>query len=499
MALGEIRDAALQYIEREWPVFPVEPRGKKPLTTHGFKDASTNEDQVRAWWKRWPHANIGCPTGATTFDVVDVDGADGIRSLERLVAKHGELPLGPTQVTGSGGRHLLFAGGTLPTSARRLPGLDTRGAGGYVVMAPSVHRSGRSYEMHGIELELPMPPDWLLDVLGRDRQPALAEDQVGEPIYITDDTSRLMLEMAGLGPPFTRLKEGEGRNVKLFKSACSLRARGQELTGIVTIMHVANRVLCEPALDQDELMKLCASAATYPISETYKRTVKDTVQRAEAKAATESEGIHVEESDLGSVRDLIHSATGVRIDRVIQVGIEFPTYYLALSTGEEVLVGPSISSQKAVGEALIRRLQDPGMSLVSAKRWPVVLKALMRLVEFRGDAEFERREETLGWLRVILLQDRRLQKGRAYQVVKDRRPFTEDGCLYVSSGELLTRLRGQGIPVKNMAEVATRLKEVSRGGSVVLSAREPDGDGIAQTRYWRIQVDAIRPPNPETH
>ena len=39
-------------------VFPVN-ADKKPLTTRGVKDATTDEEQIRAWWARYPHADIG--------------------------------------------------------------------------------------------------------------------------------------------------------------------------------------------------------------------------------------------------------------------------------------------------------------------------------------------------------------------------------------------------------------------------------------------------------
>ena len=45
-----------------WPVFPIVARGKRPLTKHGFKDATTNTAQISDWWAQWPDANIGTPT-----------------------------------------------------------------------------------------------------------------------------------------------------------------------------------------------------------------------------------------------------------------------------------------------------------------------------------------------------------------------------------------------------------------------------------------------------
>lgn len=42
---------ALAYIAHGYPVFPCNPLNKRPLTAHGFKDASTDPDAVRAMWR----------------------------------------------------------------------------------------------------------------------------------------------------------------------------------------------------------------------------------------------------------------------------------------------------------------------------------------------------------------------------------------------------------------------------------------------------------------
>jgi len=51
--------AALDDARRGIPVFPCHPADKRPLTRNGFKDATTDEQQIRAWWQQWPDALIG--------------------------------------------------------------------------------------------------------------------------------------------------------------------------------------------------------------------------------------------------------------------------------------------------------------------------------------------------------------------------------------------------------------------------------------------------------
>jgi hypothetical protein len=139
---------ALRYIRLGWPVLPL--RGKLPLVEHGSKDASADEAQVRAWWEKWPQANIGLATGHKFF-AVDVDQkGGGLETWEALLAQHGQIPDTIEQLTGTGGRHVLF---DLPldfevhnSQGKLGPGLDIRGVGGYIVAAPSVHPQTRAAE-----------------------------------------------------------------------------------------------------------------------------------------------------------------------------------------------------------------------------------------------------------------------------------------------------------------------------------------------------------------
>lgn len=77
--------AALEYAGRGWPVFPVEPRGKRPLTSHGVHDASTDTATITDWWKQWPDANLGLATGtASGLLVIDIDGPKGEAAYKDL-------------------------------------------------------------------------------------------------------------------------------------------------------------------------------------------------------------------------------------------------------------------------------------------------------------------------------------------------------------------------------------------------------------------------------
>lgn len=177
--MSEFLTAALSYASRGWPVFPLVPKAKIPLLSkrhggNGFLDATTDKEQITAWWQRAPNANVGLRAGIA-FDVLDIDGEVGAESIAKALEELDEaLPEGPTSRTGSGGSHRLFqpCGGN---RAGLLPKVDWRGDGGYIVAPPSVHPSGGIYEwVEGPGAPLPEVPDWLLPLVVKvkpDQQP----------------------------------------------------------------------------------------------------------------------------------------------------------------------------------------------------------------------------------------------------------------------------------------------------------------------------------------
>ncbi|MEQ9811698.1 MAG: VapE family protein, partial [Azospirillaceae bacterium] len=165
---GEIRDVALAYAAQGIPVFPCWP-DKKPRVTGGFKAATTDPAMIDTWWKDWPDAMIGMPTGEPSrLIVLDVDvdsekDLDGQASLAALEAEYGPLPATRTQRTPRGGTHHIFAwpGHEVSSSAGKLGrGLDVRGDGGYVILAPSVNGDGGCYSTER-DCEAVPAPDWL--------------------------------------------------------------------------------------------------------------------------------------------------------------------------------------------------------------------------------------------------------------------------------------------------------------------------------------------------
>lgn len=218
--------AAREFADAGVPVFPCVPGGKRPLTGHGFLDATTDGGQVAAWWRQHPQANIGVPTGvASGVVVVDVDvhgPIDGFTTFDR--AQEAGLVDGWQLLvsTPTGGMHAYYpathGGGQRSWQASRA-GVDFRGDGGYIIVPPSVvaGEQGRgSYRVHRVSTNhVKLLDDLRLrDFL--DPRPTPATRPTGHVREVNPE--RLAAWVAGR-------PEGE-RNRGLFWAACRLAENG---------------------------------------------------------------------------------------------------------------------------------------------------------------------------------------------------------------------------------------------------------------------------------
>ncbi len=141
---------ALACARRGWPVFPCLPGQKIPATRHGYRDATTDEQQIKDWFGRGFGWNLAIATGAPGPDVLDIDqhgpagnGYAAFSKLRRAGLVHGAAAYVRTP---AGGMHAYFTGtdqhnGRLPSHH-----LDFRSHGGYIVAPPS-QVNGKPYSV----------------------------------------------------------------------------------------------------------------------------------------------------------------------------------------------------------------------------------------------------------------------------------------------------------------------------------------------------------------
>jgi hypothetical protein len=247
---GRCAEAARDYAARGWSVIPMQPRGKRPLVAwREFQQHAARGDQIEAWFRHWPDANVGVVTGRVSgLIVLDIDVQHGgPASVVALEALHGSLPPTVEAHTGGGGRHLYFAhpGTTVANRVALYPGIDLRGDGGCVVAPPSVHPSGRRYVWAPgrgpDDLALAPPPRQFLG---------------SGSVVRAQGHSRLHWRR------LVREGSDEGRrNDTIASLAGHLLRREVDAEVVLELLLAWNRTHCRPPLPDDEVQRVVQSIA----------------------------------------------------------------------------------------------------------------------------------------------------------------------------------------------------------------------------------------------
>lgn len=126
---------------------PCTYKAKSPLVDNGFFAATQDEAQIREWWRRWPDALVGVPTGQRTkLIAIDWDPEKHTDITGEWIQSNIEaLMLAKTHGTMRGGKHYLYRVGTgqlykggtdLELAGVKRPGIDLRAEGGYIIWWP---------------------------------------------------------------------------------------------------------------------------------------------------------------------------------------------------------------------------------------------------------------------------------------------------------------------------------------------------------------------------
>jgi hypothetical protein len=263
----DLLQAALDYASQGWPVFPChtpingvcdcadqercDSPGKHPWTKNGLTDATTDELTIRRWWRERPIANIAgsVPVGHV---VVDVDGKFG---QERLTDEDKHLVTTAVQSSGRGAHYVyrtrarVHSRNLIPQSSKGAhDGVDIKGPGGYIMLAPSVHVSGRVYEWAAPLSQIEVAPQWLED---------LAHESGGTQ---TGDRAPVdfSLVMAGLS-------EGQ-RKWEIYRAASKLRAADVHVDLAIMLAQQAAANCRPPLAAQEAERKVREAYAKHPIN-----------------------------------------------------------------------------------------------------------------------------------------------------------------------------------------------------------------------------------------
>ena len=236
-----VLECALDYAtSRGWHILPAS-KSKKPLIKEWTKLATTNEKQIVEWWLQYPTANIGVLTGPESgFWVVDTDNREEYNGLQTLSNFFGNEFIFNSKKyiagkTPTEGIHLLFQWDDdypVKTASKILPGVDTRGIGGQIIVAPSSRNiDGEWIEYRWNNWDYPISPmqPWCYELI----------KMVGE-----HTTKKLDLNNIAKG-----LKEGE-RDEQLNKLAWWFKGHGMSYELAVGFV-LAAAEKCIPPFDPD--------------------------------------------------------------------------------------------------------------------------------------------------------------------------------------------------------------------------------------------------------
>jgi hypothetical protein len=356
--------AAIAYAEKfGWPVFPCHTvdidgkcscskpgcasPGKHPSTPNGVKDATCDIGQIRQWWIRWPDANIAIATGSRSgFDVIDVDprhgGNEGLEELKKL---HGEVPHTIEALTGGGGQHLLLRHvDGVRNQAGIWPGIDIRGEGGYIVVAPSKHKSGKKYEWESSsrpgDAEIAdWPKQWFVEVARKKSEMKLPASSTGASI-----------------------PEGE-RNNTLSSFAGSMRRRGMSEKSINAALLAENQMRCHPPLSASEVRRIAGSVSRYSPG-----AMSSSLHRTNNQITYSSNGVGMPSEQLAPpIRERGEQATQWRRQTPATLRIEYqPTQWLV----EQIAPRPGLvlwAGIPGIGKTWL--VLDTALAVATGQKW----------------------------------------------------------------------------------------------------------------------------------
>lgn len=240
-------EIALACIARGWHVHPLKPGKKIPITPHGKNDATTDEEQIRAWWAQVPNANVGIACGPSGLCVLDID--QGLADAAAFTAWRIAAGLPETYTVRTGrrpefGAQMYFSDPIPDVRLFELNGCSgqVKSLGGLVLAAGCLHPSGATYELL-CDVELARTPD-IVKAL-RTITPAISTDP---------------------GAPFVKIAEGAGRHADMTSQAGYLhhKFRIGEVP-MLAMMAVLNDIRYEVPLSYEDLQHIARSIGNKPL------------------------------------------------------------------------------------------------------------------------------------------------------------------------------------------------------------------------------------------
>jgi hypothetical protein len=258
--MSQQMQSAMQLARMGFRVFPLIPGDKKPAVSRFPVVATTDLDQIVAWWTDRPTCNVGVST--TGFVVVDIDTKKGQHALQNYYDLGGTFETFTVR-TATGGYHCYFAGPDSKLAVDITPGVDIRSHGGFVVGPGSVTSASNEGCVNGEYtivynkpiVEVPLAVELLLQPPGTHRQ---RDDSVERDEPFNIENGKVWLQAA------EPAVEGHGGNSATFR-VCAKLVRDFALTPETAYQLLAAHWnhRCIPPWQPGELWTLVQHADAY--------------------------------------------------------------------------------------------------------------------------------------------------------------------------------------------------------------------------------------------
>lgn len=235
-------------------LFPC--NGKEPRVR--WRDVSSiDPDKIRHWEESFPGCSWGLDCGKSGIVVLDDDkgkNPEAISSMEALELEYGELPNTFTVKTISGGFHYYFYGeGRNSASSKLGKGLDSRGAGGYVIAPCS---PGYSVVNNTDPIDA---PDWFIELIGK---PTECKELAQIPLIELDKESAINLARQYLLTAEPAI-EGSGGDAHTYTVACRVKDYGVSREQCSTLLLENWNERCLPPWSMEDIETKVANAYSY--------------------------------------------------------------------------------------------------------------------------------------------------------------------------------------------------------------------------------------------
>jgi RecA-family ATPase len=251
MKSKKVFEFAEQLFNNDFTVLPVEKGEKKPLVPwQVYEDEKPTNDEIKQWFDDEPNIAVLCGTASSFLLGLDFDRTADYYAWERNF--EAVIPKGYVERTARG-FHAFFRLSEPIQKAEiqeyeHTHNVEVAWRGRYIVIAPSLHKSGKAYEAISGDLTSLKPID---------------PKSLGlQPIKQNSKTETAKTETAEA----QKILQGE-RNNCLFKIAVKMSKAGISQEAILAALQAENTAKCVPPLDDEEIQTIVKSAGNYQIAE----------------------------------------------------------------------------------------------------------------------------------------------------------------------------------------------------------------------------------------